>query len=348
MVSPRIYYRETKLKGPPLETKIITLETFDYIQKYAFYNTLMKDMLLDTYEMDKISKLVLEDGEFKSVYIDTFNRCTIRKDGISYEATEGNFYLPEAIIMYDAVDSGPFVLEYYFIAKVNNQLELCFCKKDADVKWHQSPDYCTATNDPATIKKVEDTLVLLKDRIAYDWEQWERERMEKEVKASYRKPLSVKKKAAYVRLTELCMPDSPKKKEVLEFIKNLKEYDNGEEYATTYDEFRMYLNENLIPFIITLDWSEAIGEFESWVRDAVEENFKKTFKFDRGNRFNDDSSVSDKDVFYEFDRQLAKVGLKISMIETNGDEYQLVIHPCSATDEIVKSMAVLDKKLSHK
>lgn len=146
--------------------------------------------------------------------------------------------------------------------------------------------------------------------------------------------------AAYISLTELCMPDSPRKNEVLSFIEDLRNY-NNETDQTIYTELRMFLNRNLISFIITLDWKESVNEFESWVSDGTKDNFNKTFQFDRKDIYDDDSSVSDDGLFAAFDSQLHKIGLQITMIETDGDEYHLIIHPISASDAIIHAMQTI-------
>ncbi len=333
VATPRIYYHEEKLHGNSIETKFININAFDYI---------LREAPSEVYKSTEKNKMILIDGEFDFVPVDMFKYCVIRRDGITYKADEGSFYLPEAIVLLDVSDYLPFPSEFYFVAKIDNQLELCLCSGGEGVKWNELPDRIQTVNDPEIIKKAEETIDDLKDRIAYDLEQLKEEEAEKEAIITNRKSLSEKKMLAYNDLTKLCMPDSPKKEEVLSFITGLKEYDDNEEYGTTYDEFRMYLNHNSIPFIITLDWKEAVKEFEAWVKAAVEENFRKTFKFDHGDKYDEDSTVSDDGVFAAFDQQLHTIGLQITMIETDGDEYQLIIHPTNSIDKVSKIMTGMD------
>lgn len=333
IAAPRIYYHEEKLQGDPIATKVINFETFDYILQHA---------LRDVYTIEEVQRLVLIDGEFESVAIDMFKYCTVRKDGITYNAGTKSFYLPEAIILYDISDRSPFPSTFYFVAKIKDQLELCFCDNRENLKWDELPDSYTTTVDPVLIKKAEETINYLKDYVAYEVEQQTEEEAKIASVIANRKPLSKEKKAAYLNLTELCMPDSHRKGQVRSLIEELKDYNDGEGYGTTYDEFRMFLNNKQIPFIITVDWKESIEELEAWVSDAVKENFEKTFRFDTGGKYNEESTVSDEGLIASFDQQLQKIGLQISMIETGGDEYQLIIHAVDAADEVLQAMKIIE------
>lgn len=332
IVTPRIYYREEKLLGNPIETKIINLENFNYIVQNARQQT---------YKIEKKTRLVLKDGDFESVYVDMFKYCTVRRDGITYDSDEGSFYLPEALILFDNSDYAPFPSEFYYIAKINDRLELGFCKGGEGVKWHELPSRRTTVEDSATIEKAEETIDYFKDFVAYEVEQEEEAEAERALAIANREFLGEETKSAYIALTELCMPDSPRKKEVLSFIDGLKQYDDDEEYRTTYNEFRMYLNHNGIPFIITLDWKEAADELEAWIQSAVEENFKKTFHFEDEGKYDEDSSVSDDGLFSAFDRQLQKIGLAVGMIETDGDEYQMIVYPAHKKDKAIRAMKTI-------
>jgi len=335
MVIPRAYYREAKLRGPQIETEVIDLEVFNFIFEYALQNV--------DYNMETRSKLVLENGEFTSKQIEIFKICSIWRGGFVMNNSEkGSFYLPDVIVMCD-IRSVPYPLEFYFIARVEDQLELCSCKHEGNIWWDQLPDHYSTVNDPTIIKKVEDTIVFLKDRVAYDYEQREQEKAERAIVIANRKFLSEKKKKGYRDLTELCMPYSPKKEEVLAFIDGLKEYNDnleGEEYGTTYDEFRGYLMENYIPFIITLEWDTPVGEIESWISSAVEDNFRKIFEFDRGDKYDENSIADDKGLFRTFDSQLNKIGLQINTIKKN-EEYQLIIHSTDVIDEVIKAVKAM-------
>lgn len=330
IASPRIYYHEEKLLGDPIETKFINPETFDFILQHA---------QLKPYKNPERNKMILLDGEFGFVDIDQFKYSVIRKDGISYTTDEGSFYLPKAIIFMDVSDHNPYPSEFYFVASIKDQLELCRCSGGEEIKWYQLPDRYTVVTDSATIEKANHTMEVLRDFIAYEMEQEKEAEEEKMKQVANRQPISAKKKAAYTTLTEICIANNPKKKEILSLIDELKEYNDDEEYGDTYDYFRLYMNHQHVPFIISVDWKEAVEELNGWVSAAVKENLNKSFQFNSEGKYEEDSTVSDDGLFAAFDYQLGKIGLRLTMIETDSDEYQLIIHPVHDREKVLEAMA---------
>lgn len=322
IAEPRIYYHEEKLQGKPVESEVITRQIFDFIVN--------ESPSMKYRDMEK-TRLVKKDGALESAYVPMFRYATIRKDGIPYKSSDhGSFYLPGAIILHDINDVLPFPSEFYFIAHIGDHLELCRASGGDGIRWYQLADRYETVSDPAILKKVEETLKYLKDRVGYELEKKKEEEEKRAKEVASRPQLSQAKKAPYLALTEMCLGENPRKKGVLALIDRLKAYEDGkEDYASTYDEFAMYMNHNNIPFIITVDWKESIEELEAWIRAALEENFKKTFRFDMsgaGRAFDEDSTVSGDGVFLAFDNQLRALGLQIGMIETDSDSYQFVVH----------------------
>lgn len=103
----RIYYREEKIYGHPVETPVINLKNFTWLMECPkpFHS--------------------FECGPDNSGgYSDWFKTIQISVDGKHYDSVpEGNFYLPNAIIFYDRNDF-VFPSLFYFIAQIGNQLEI--------------------------------------------------------------------------------------------------------------------------------------------------------------------------------------------------------------------------------
>lgn len=323
IATPRIYYYEEKLQGDPIETKYITLKAFDFI---------MQNAQSRQYRNKERNKMILVDGEFEFVDIDQFKYSIIRKDGLAYTADEGSFYLPEAIIFLDSSDYRPYPSEFYFIARIQNQLELCRCSGGEGVKWYQLADRYTTVTDSIIIEKASKTMEVLNDFIAYEIEQEKEAEAERMEQTANLQPISAEKKEAYIALTEICMPKNAKKKDVLALIDELKESE------TVFDTFRLYQNHHQIPFVISVDWKDAVGELNAWVSAAAKENFRKSFRFDLKGVYGDYSSLSDDGLFSAFDYQLRKIGLQLTIIETDGDEYQLIVHPPDDEKRVKEAM----------
>lgn len=338
IATPRIYYHKEELLGKSVETKAINLGTF---------NSILQNAEQRSYRIGEKSRLILKDGDFDSVMVEMFKYCTVRKDDIMYDSDKGSFYLPEAVILFDVNDYSPFPSEFYFIAKVGNQLDLCRCNGGEDIEWYRLPEHCSPVDDPVIMEKMEETMDYLEGFMAYKAEQKIKEESEKKEDAADDKLLCEEQKAAYIALTELCMPYSSKKQEVLSFIEGLKQYANDLEYKkTAYNEFCIYLNHNQIPFILSLDWKEAVGELEAWINSAMEENFNKTFRFNYGGIYDENSTVSDIGLFVAFDNMLRKSNFQISMLETDGDEYRLIIHPVDVIDKVINAVSIMGLSLN--
>lgn len=159
IATPRVYYHEQKLQGNSIETDAINLRVFDYI---------INNSLSEAYVTQPTTKVVKTEKGLESVSVELFKYCTIRKDGIHYDGKDGSFYLPEAIIMFEMNDSLPFPSEFYFIAKINNQLELSHCRGGREVKWYQLADTLSSVVEQEIMNKAEKTISYLKDYIEFE------------------------------------------------------------------------------------------------------------------------------------------------------------------------------------
>ena len=338
IAKPRMYYHEEKLYGESLKSSLINLSDFDF---------LLSSKPFGSYQTTETTQVIRTPQGLESVPVNLFRYCTLQKDGLTYDSEKGSFYLPEAIFMFDVNDSFPFPSDFYFVAKIGDQLELCRCKGNMGRNWYELADQCQPVEDAMTLEKAENTFEYLKDYIEFELKEDERIELEKEEKIAQRLLLNPEKKAAYLELTSLCMPHSAKKEEVVSFINGLKEYndEDSDDFHTTYDEFRMYLNRNGIPFIITIDWSESVEEMENWVSAAVKENFGQTFRFNYEDIYNSNSSVSDVGLLTTFDYQLQTLGLRITRIESDSDAYELIIHPVNTLDVVIRTLSVMDLSL---
>lgn len=165
-VTPRIYYPEEKLQGPPLEAKIVHLNTF---------TSILQEAQRTFYELGEKSRLILKEDVFESINVDMFKYCIIQKDSISYEKDEQSYYLPECIILFDIPDISSFPSEFYYIVKIKNHLELGHCKTREGINRYLSTECNVPVEDPVNIEKVEETIDYLEGFIAYEAEQSGRE-----------------------------------------------------------------------------------------------------------------------------------------------------------------------------
>ena len=148
----RIYYKEEKIYGQPIETSIINLKNFNFLM-----------------QCPKPKGIIEFPLKFSDCFklINKFRFTCFSNDGISYNSSEGNFYLPKAIIFYD-VDDFTFPTIFYFIVQIGEQLEIRCVKGGKNIKWFQVADLHQPITDNTIIKRIELTLKsILADLVNY-------------------------------------------------------------------------------------------------------------------------------------------------------------------------------------
>src|SRR5690606_10592414 len=169
-----------------------------------------------------------------------FKKVQLRRDNQHYYQSEkGSFYIPSGILFFDRSDYN-FPSEFYFIAKIGDQLEVRKCKGGKDIAWYQIPDLHQPINDPKIIKKIENTFSELERLVT-------QERIEKieaadlERQAMERLPLDDLTKKAYQRLTACCLFTENAQRKISPFIETLEAYEGDENYLTTLNYFIEFL-----------------------------------------------------------------------------------------------------------
>jgi hypothetical protein len=138
----RVYYKEEKLYGSPVETSIINLKNF---------NTLIenrKNIPQTKFDLKK-------DG--KGSHFRFFHASD---DGIYYKSDKGTFYLPKALMFYDA-DDFVFPSTFYFIALIGNDLEIRYVNGGDGVAWFHIPELHKEVKDTKIIEKMESTIEVM-------------------------------------------------------------------------------------------------------------------------------------------------------------------------------------------
>lgn len=328
----RIYYHEEKLSGQAFENDVINLQLFNFI--FSNTNT-------NKFEIKPVSNSSFF-GLLKSKK-ETFKTVIILRDGINYNTAEGNFYLPKAIIFYDNDDYN-FPSEFYFIAKLGEKIEIRKCNGGKNVKWYQIPELHKEVEDPKIISKIESTILEVKKLVETTHNKQididrEKKRKEELRKAEENRPfLNGVQKNAYKELTEMCINLNPKKNDVIEFIEKLKNYDKDSEYYTTLNYTIDFLNDNNIPFILRLDWKAGIEDLEWVLKSSLKDNFNLTIELPNESNYEEDASVSYDNVFEDFDKSLRKQGLQMGFIDTQSDEYIIVLHKISEKEKVEKAI----------
>lgn len=333
----RIYYHEEKLCGQAFESEIINIKSFNHIFENTFVN----------YKKCNFESSIKSSfwGLIKSVE-EKFKIATISKVGYSYKGTydegERNVYIPDCIIFYDVEDYN-FPSEFYLIAKIQNQIEIRICNGGNNVEWFQIPELHKPLTNPKIISKIENTFLELIRVVDKDYktekikqEKEQKEREEREQIERDRPYLNDIQKKAYLELTELCVFNNKNRKKILSFIKTLKNYDNDSNYYTTLNYFMDFLDENEFGFIMRMDWKAEIETLEWLLSSTIKENHNINITLPNPRNFNDDSTVSE--VFEDYDKPLRENGLQLGFIDTQSDEYIVILHKIQDKEKVEQSI----------
>lgn len=132
-------------------------------------------------------------------------------------------------------------------------------------------------------------------------------------------------KKGYIELGNICLNES-NRTEFINFIVNLEDYTDDEEYMTTLNYVIDALYQKGNYFIIHLDWKQEITSLTHGVEYTLKENFKQQIELPKQEDYGEKASVSYNNVFKDFDKAIGKIDFQLSFIDTNSDEYVVVVH----------------------
>lgn len=129
----------------------------------------------------------------------------------------------------------------------------------------------------------------------------------------------------YLELIKTCVGDS-KEDELVNFIRNLKNYNGDKDYMTTLNFVLAHLDENGIHFIMALDWKQEIRDLKWRISSSLKDNFNIYIDLPNPEKYGENKSVSFKNVFKDYDQAIRQKDFQLSFVDTNGDEYVIIVH----------------------
>ncbi len=129
----------------------------------------------------------------------------------------------------------------------------------------------------------------------------------------------------YHELGQICLNES-KQLEYSKFIASLTDYQDNEEYMTTLNYVIDCLNQKGNYFIICLDWKQEITSLTHGVNHTLCKNFNIQIELPQQNDYGQRASVAYDNVLQDFDKAINKIGFQLSFIDTNTDQYIIVVH----------------------
>lgn len=136
----------------------------------------------------------------------------------------------------------------------------------------------------------------------------------------------------YIELGRICLSET-NRTEFSTFIENLEDHTDDEEYMSTLNYVIDSLYQKGNYFIISLDWKQEITSLTNGVNSTLKENFKQEIKLPKQEDYGERASVSYDNVFKDFDKAINKIGFQLSFIDTNSDEYIVVVHKIEDIDK---------------
>lgn len=325
----RIYYREAKLSGQQIDSEVINIQQFDAILNST-------DAVDIDFEDDIPSSLF---GRLFGQNKHIFKKVQLRRDNLHYYQSEkGSFYIPSGILFFDRSDYN-FPSEFYFIAKIGDQLEFRKCKGGKDIVWHQIPDLHQPITDPKTIKKIESTFAEVKKWITKESIGKAETQHTEDKPIRDRLPLSDSQKQAYQRLTECCVHNESDLRKISTFIETLGNYEGDADYLTTLNYFMEFLEKEQLNFMMSMDWKAGVEDLEWLLSTQLQRQYKLHLELPTPDQYDEMATVSVNDVFEDFDRVLRQNGLQLGFIDTQSDEYVAVLHRINDKEEVKEAVA---------
>jgi hypothetical protein len=144
-------------------------------------------------------------------------------------------------------------------------------------------------------------------------------------------------KRGYLKLVDLCVGNSTKR-DLIHFINNLKNHNGDENFVTTLNYVMNHLDQNGIHFIMALDWKQAVKDLVWRIKSSLQHNFNLTIALPDPITYGARASVSFPNVFKDFDNSLRIQNFQIGFIDTDADEYVIIVHRISDEPEIVEGV----------
>jgi len=141
----------------------------------------------------------------------------------------------------------------------------------------------------------------------------------------------------YLTLIDLCVGTSNRSR-LIDFVTNLKDYNGDENYTTTLNYVMAHLDRNSIHFIMALDWKQDIADLVWRIRSALKDNFDLMIELPKPTTYGERASVSYKNVFKDFDDALRFHNFQIGFIDTNSDEYVMIVHKTEHQDKVIEAV----------
>jgi len=149
--------------------------------------------------------------------------------------------------------------------------------------------------------------------------------------------LDQKIRNSYIELVDLCVSEELRS-ELRAFFQNLSSYEGHAGFYTTLKFVMSHLDDNGIHFIMGLDWKASLADLRWRINSCLKDHHNVEVSLPTEDKYSPDTAISNESIFEDFNSPLNSVGLQLGFIDTQSDEYVIIIHRCE--DRAKVSVAV--------
>jgi hypothetical protein len=147
------------------------------------------------------------------------------------------------------------------------------------------------------------------------------------------KALDLNIRNSYIDLVDLCVSEK-NRTELKSFFQNLNNYEGHEDYNTTLNFVMSHLDDLGIHFIMGLDWKASLADLRWRINSCLKDHHNIEVALPKDESYPANTAICNENIFEDFNAPLNSVGLQLGFIDTESDEFIVLIHRCSDRDKV--------------
>src|SRR5690606_11405801 len=117
------------------------------------------------------------------------------------------------------------------------------------------------------------------------------------------------------------------------------DYEGDEDYLTTLNYFMEFLEKEQLNFIMPMDWKAGVEDLEWLLSTQLQRQYNLHLELPKPDQYDEMATVSVNGVFEDFDRVLRQKGLQLGFIDTQSDEYIVLLHRLNDKEKVQAAVA---------
>ncbi|GAA4314253.1 hypothetical protein GCM10023149_10350 [Mucilaginibacter gynuensis] len=109
-----------------------------------------------------------------------------------------------------------------------------------------------------------------------------------------------------------------------------------------------FADDHHIPYIMSIDWKADISTLKWRISVALKKNYNVAFQLPATTTWHNDASVSYDGVLEQYQKILKLHGFQMGFIDTESDEYMMLVFRVSHKNRVVKAVKMIGYKYYEK